>query len=733
MSVVTVAIPVLNGARYLEEVLVAVRGQQIDRELEILIVDSGSTDGSLSIAQRYGARVYEIPKSEFSHGGTRNRAMQMASGEHVAFITQDATPAHERWLAALLEGFTRADDVALVFGPHNPRPDASHMIKCEMERHFALWPDGDVQRLDRSPHGLIDYRAYPGKISFFSDVNGCVARWAWERIPYREVPYAEDQLLGREMIEAGFSKVYMADAAVLHSHDYPPGQFLQRYFDEFRAMREVLGHREPWGLKRTPWAVRGLSGADKRWLRAHGVHGTALVKPLTRSVIHHTTRMTGAIVGSRADKLPAAIRGKLSLEGRDTFTPYDVPASPLLEQETGNWQLGTGNWRRKAPRTRFTDQWWFDFVRHAYPRRPLRIDNDGTPRSEGPWTIAWVVPTWKIGSGGHTTIFRLVRQMELRGHSCAIFVFDHKNVLRKSAGELREEIREHFIPIEAQVFIGLDDFDSADVAIATEWSTAFPVRDLPRCREKVYLVQDDEPKFFAESAERIWAEETYRMGYRCIAYTPWMAGILERDYGLEARWFECGTDLDTYAFADERGREPGHLAVYGRRETPRRAVELAIAGIANLFERRPGLRVTLFGSNIKGTAPFPCEDLGVQPPSELAALYRRASAGVVFSLTTHSLVAQEMMASGLPVVELEGDNVSGALGESGEHVMLAERTPDSIADALERVLDDREAAAAMARRARAFVEERTWERAGDQVEGALREYLANPRVAADAS
>jgi glycosyltransferase involved in cell wall biosynthesis len=358
----------------------------------------------------------------------------------------------------------------------------------------------------------------------------------------------------------------------------------------------------------------------------------------------------------------------------------------------------------------------------------LRIDSDGAPRGEGPWTIAWVVPAWKVGSGGHTTIFRLVRQMELRGHSCAIFVFDHKGTLRKHASELREEIREHFVPVEAQVFMGLDDFDSADVAIATEWSTAFPVRDLPRCREKVYLVQDDEPRFFAASAESIWAEETYRMGYRCIAYTPWMAGILERDYGLEARWFECGTDLDTYTFAGEEGREPGHVAVYARRETPRRAVELAIAGIANLFERRPGLRVTLFGSNVKGSAPFPCVDLGVQPPRELAALYRRASAGVVFSLTTHSLVAQEMMASGLPVVELEGENVSGALGASGEHVMLAEHTPDSIADALERVLDGREAAAAMARRARSFVEERTWERAGDQVEGALREYLANPRT-----
>jgi glycosyltransferase involved in cell wall biosynthesis len=82
------------------------------------------------------------------------------------------------------------------------------------------------------------------------------------------------------------------------------------------------------------------------------------------------------------------------------------------------------------------------------------------------------------------------------------------------------------------------------------------------------------------------------------------------------------------------------------------------------------------------------------------------------------------MAAGLPVVELEGDNVTSALGGSGELVELAERTPDSIADAVERLLDDREHAAAMATRARRFVEERTWERAGDQVEEALHVFMA---------
>ena len=114
------------------------------------------------------------------------------------------------------------------------------------------------------------------------------------------------------------------------------------------------------------------------------------------------------------------------------------------------------------------------------------------------------------------------------------------------------------------------------------------MRDLPGCGEKVYLVQDDEPQFYATSAESIWAEETYRMGYRCIAYTPWMAEILDERYGLESRWFECGTDLDVYRFAGEEEREPGLIAVYARRETERRAVDLALAGLMELFERRPG-------------------------------------------------------------------------------------------------------------------------------------------------
>ena len=424
MSTVTVAIPVLNGARYLDEVLAAVRAQRVDRDVEILIVDSGSTDGSLEIARRHGAVVHEIDKSEFSHGCTRNWMMGAARGDHVAFLTQDATPAHDRWLAALLEGFEQADDVAAVFGPHDARPDASHMIKSEMERHFAGWGDGgtriDVQRLDPSPEGREAYREFPGQLTFLSDVNCAIARWAWERVPYREVPYAEDQLLGRELIEAGFAKVFHPEARVLHSHDYPSLAFFRRYFDEFRSLREVLGFRQPWGPRQTLRDMRGLVGADRRWLRAQGVHGRALVKPLLVSGRHHAGRMAGSIIGTRADRLPAAVRRRLSLEGRETFAPHDVPGSLLERGETN-----------------VDGEWEWEFVRSAYPRRPLA----GEPLSgvaNGPFTIAWVVPSWSVGSGGHTTIFRLIREMERRGHRCSIHLFDPDGREPRSGGQLRE-------------------------------------------------------------------------------------------------------------------------------------------------------------------------------------------------------------------------------------------------------------------------------------------------------
>ena len=107
--------------------------------------------------------------------------------------------------------------------------------------------------------------------------------------------------------------------------------------------------------------------------------------------------------------------------------------------------------------------WLWEFVRAGYPLRPLTLEPH-PGRAEGPMTLAWVVPPWRVGSGGHTTVLRLIRALEERGHRSAIFVFDPGGWDDRSADELREEIRTKFVPVDAPVFRGFDDWIGADVA-----------------------------------------------------------------------------------------------------------------------------------------------------------------------------------------------------------------------------------------------------------------------------
>src|SRR5947209_2581730 len=245
MPEVSVAIPTRDGGALLGRTLAALAAQSVEHEL--IVCDSGSRDGSVELARSYGARVLEIPSGSFAHGPVRNLLMREATGTHVALLSQDAEPADEHWLAGLLSGFELAPDVALVFGPYRPRPGAPLPVRVELERWFgSLSPDGRP-RLERLQ---VHERALPavelvGRRGFFTDAYACVARAAWEEVPYRDVDYAEDRALALDMLRAGYAKAFVPDAAVLHSHDYPTIVHLRRCFEEWRGLLEVYGWREP--------------------------------------------------------------------------------------------------------------------------------------------------------------------------------------------------------------------------------------------------------------------------------------------------------------------------------------------------------------------------------------------------------------------------------------------------------------------------------------------------------
>jgi glycosyltransferase involved in cell wall biosynthesis len=325
---VTVAVPVLNGGERFRELLKAVASQRnaAKVELEILIVDSGSTDGSVEAAREAGARVIEIDKATFQHGRTRNMAVAEAKGEVVALLTDDAVPASDIWLDSIVEGFGQAADVALVFGPQLAVPEHPHFVRREMTDHFKGFAgEGggmDLKRIAPGPEGRAEYEANQGVFAFFSDSNGALAKWAWADHPYREVPYAEDQLIGREMLEAGFAKVFHPDAAVIHSHHYGAIGSMKRYFDDYRGVGEVLGYRSTVGPRSGARTVLGLTRTDRAFLRGEGIHGSALFVCSLASVRHHTLRVIAEWLAARADRMPVWLSKRLSYDGRGGFAPH---------------------------------------------------------------------------------------------------------------------------------------------------------------------------------------------------------------------------------------------------------------------------------------------------------------------------------------------------------------------------------------------------------------------------
>jgi GT2 family glycosyltransferase len=325
---VSVAIPVRDAGARFAGVLEALGAQTVAHEL--VVCDSGSRDGSAALARAHGARVLEIAPERFNHGATRNLLMGATSGAHVALLTQDSQPADERWLERLLGGFELAGEVGLVYGPYRPRADAPAPVRLELEGWFhSLSSDGGprVERLGEDERAL-PALALVGRRGFFTDANACLARAAWERVPFREVAYAEDRVLALDMLRAGYAKSFVPRAAVLHSHSYTPRQQLGRAFDEARALREVYGWREPAAPAHLLSQLRGALARAREQLLAEGVPPARRAATLAAVARHHALSRAGALLGSRADRLPAALARGLSLDARAGFTALDLDRAP---------------------------------------------------------------------------------------------------------------------------------------------------------------------------------------------------------------------------------------------------------------------------------------------------------------------------------------------------------------------------------------------------------------------
>jgi glycosyltransferase involved in cell wall biosynthesis len=688
VTTVSVVIPVKDAGQGLARVLDAVRAQRPD---ELLVIESGSRDGSLEIARAAGAQIIEIPPQQFGHGRTRNLGAERSSGDLIAFLTQDAEPI-PGWLSALRESFELAERVGAAYGPHLPLDDTSPMIARELTEFFAGF----------SPNGtpVVQRRGDP---TFLSNVNACYARACWEQIRFADVEYAEDQAFGAAMLEAGWTKVYNPRAAVYHAHDYGPVGFMRRYFDEYRGLRETIGHVEPFSPRRLAGTVRRQVAGDQAWMRERGWGAAKRARWTARSVGHHAGRGLFSSLGSRAPRLPGAVQRAVSLEGRGgAATP------PALDRPL---------WAEVAELSR---------------RGPAPLLEAPAGASEaGRLHIAVVIPPFARGSGGHTSIFQMMLRFERMGHTCSVWLHDPLGWHAwEQPAVLRRRVVEEFAPVKAPVFKGFEHWYGADVVVATGWETAYPVMMLPLCRARAYLIHDHESEFFATSAQSLWAERTYSFDMFPIAGSKWLRDLIEERYGRRGTWFRFGVEHDVYReLSVERDRNT--VIFYSRDTTPRRAVPLGLLALDELWRRRPGVRIVLFGDDEPTKTTFPHESLGVTSTAELAQRYNQATVGLSLSLTNYSLIPQEMMACGLSCVDVSGGSSEVAFGRDGP-VELAEPDPIALADAIEALLDDEQRWRRRSQAGLAFVADASWDVAARQVEaGLLRALRERERAAAN--
>ncbi|ADU98432.1 glycosyltransferase family 2 protein [Alicycliphilus denitrificans] len=301
----SVLIPVKNGGALLGEVLDAVLAQSTPWPFEVVVVDSGSRDGSVECARQRGVRVELIPAAEFGHGRTRNYLASLSRGDFLVFITQDARPADAHWLRHLVEGCDSAPDVAGAFGPHRAHPGARHVTERELAEHFAGFGSvlsrvqlEDRERFDRE----VGYRQW---LHFFSNNNSCLRRSVWEKLPFPDVMFAEDQTWMLSAIKAGYAKAFVPEAAVYHSHDFGVWETLQRNFDEASSFQRDFGYDMQRSLARALASAVLLARRDARWLRQAGVRGWSWLKHSAYMAGIELARTSGQFLGTRHQSLPA--------------------------------------------------------------------------------------------------------------------------------------------------------------------------------------------------------------------------------------------------------------------------------------------------------------------------------------------------------------------------------------------------------------------------------------------
>jgi len=202
---ISVIIRTRNEEKWIRRCLQALQCQSVPH-LEVVVVDSGSTDRTVAVAKQHGCRLVQLQENHFTYGRALNLGIEASRGEYVAILSAHCIPLNDQWALRLFLNFAQ-EEIAACYGRQEPLPDSDIFDKRDLWTTFGL--DRRIQ--------VKDY--------FFHNANAMVRRKLWEVFPFDEtLSGVEDRAWARQVIEQGYKIVYEPEASVYHYHGIHQGR-----------------------------------------------------------------------------------------------------------------------------------------------------------------------------------------------------------------------------------------------------------------------------------------------------------------------------------------------------------------------------------------------------------------------------------------------------------------------------------------------------------------------------
>ena len=238
---VSIVIRTKNEARFIGATLKRIFEQATTLNYEVIIVDSGSTDGTVAIVRQYPVCLFEIAPTEFTYGYALNYGARLAKSDYIVNLSAHCVPVDSYWLDRLVTPLLSNHALAATYGKqvpilgHNPFEERATLDA------FGIQGNGRIKAI-------------------FSNANCAIKRRVWEAHPFdEEAPFAEDFIWATQVSSAECRIQYAEAAAVFHSHAFDIRFWSKRYYDNAllsRYLKNVYNLTYPW--QQPPFEMRNI-------------------------------------------------------------------------------------------------------------------------------------------------------------------------------------------------------------------------------------------------------------------------------------------------------------------------------------------------------------------------------------------------------------------------------------------------------------------------------------------